>query len=98
MIKEMNGLVLAGELLLLSYGEYSDYGIQALVRANVDFDVQTLREQYLIEFPDERKEYSFTVSKFTGWLVRKGFVQDEQHREFHLGEYDCFEIEERYGE
>lgn len=82
-----------GEILMVTTGEYSDYGVQSLVVALADFDINELREEYLSEFPDQTERYSADFYKFNNWLVNeKKIVEEVKHREWHLGDYSSFEM------
>jgi hypothetical protein len=90
-IKVMNGDVKAGELFLLSTGEYSDYTVNALVKVLIDFDAAKAIKNYQIESPiDEDRSYSDGLDKFIAYLLSHGYVEQIEYREFYLGAYDEF--------
>lgn len=78
-----------GEILVISEGEYSDYGVLGLftvikeidpVKVRSEFEVQHVREAFELDYQRNRK--------FVGYLNREGFIEDIQHIELHMNEYD----------
>jgi len=96
--KDMDGSVKEGELLLLSKGEYSDYGIETLLRATHDCDVKDYINSYLIQHPECSKKYSFEADQFISYLLHSGSFDLVDYREFYLGSYNDIEDIELYKE
>lgn len=100
-------MIKAGELILLSSGEYSDYQIKTVVKARVDFDLELLKVEYVTAFKDIQiaekvKKYPkynytngwFNPDHFINWLENtKEAVETIIHREIHLEYYGEFRVE-----
>lgn len=71
----------AGELILLSSGDYSDYGICGIFRALVDMDIGALATEYYEQCPMK----SASESGFAGWLIKLGHIEDVDYDEVHCG-------------
>lgn len=108
--KKLNMKFKKGELVALSTGVYSDYCVNALVRALKDFDAQEIFEEWGQDNGEEveRKPSWLGVTgkvfarkkeglSFIGWLNKNGFTEDVAYRELNVG--DCFDdhcyLEER---
>jgi hypothetical protein len=63
--------VKSGEFLLFTEGEYSDYHIVALGRANCDFDLTKTRLEFIVKYPDQNSRWIFSQSKFFSYLVNE---------------------------
>lgn len=81
-----------GTILMLSTGEYSDYGIQTLSKAIKDFDIREVSEEYLSENEGQRGSYSCDFYKFTQWLIEKKYIETVEYKEWHLGDYGSFSL------
>ena len=75
-------IIKAGELVLLSAGEYSDYGGIALGRATADIDIEAIAREYA----DHNTSRYFDEFKFAKWLVvDKRLIDEVSYKEWHLG-------------
>ena len=86
----------AGTLLLLSRGEYSDYSIVALCRVLKPID-QTVWAVMGAACTGhcERNPERFDDSRALPWLIEKGYVEEVEYRELHLGDYGRCSLWER---
>lgn len=95
-----------GEILILTYGEYSDYGFEAVVRVKEDFEsrglARMMREQKgVIRGGDEsdwkdgkQLGYGQFADLFTPWLINEsGLVEELAHRELHVQDYSHLDAE-----
>jgi predicted ATP-binding protein involved in virulence len=81
-------VVKKGDIVLCSSGEYSDYSIMSVGRANKDFNTDELKAEYLSINPEEKKDYSFVDSKFIKWLVvDKELLEEITYTEWHISDY-----------
>lgn len=83
----------AGEVIVLTNGEYSSFGIAGYIVSRIDFDLQEaidLFNQQLTEA--ERDDIDDPHTKFIAWLVSTERVVPVEHREIHIGNYDELEI------
>lgn len=76
-----------GSIITTTVGEYSDYGVVAVVRALQDLNPKELRDRYLAEFPEENDPYAFEEYKFQNWLNKHGYVEELNHFKWHFGAY-----------
>lgn len=83
----------AGEVVVVSSGAYSDYGIHGIYRLTQDIDPDGLCEQWLEIHPDLRKEYEFDEYDFIAWVLKEHGEAFEQIEavEWHLGDYGNLE-------
>lgn len=86
----------AGELIGLSYGEYSDYRFNGLYRCLKDIDLGDLAERYydqapVCEWDDERKDVD--DCGFGSYLIAQGLVEEIPYDEIHCGSYH-FDVRE----
>lgn len=87
-------MIALGEIILVSSGEYSSYGIIALTTALKTFDEDDARKQYLKEkHGGPLPKYEGSESDFGDWLIEKGFLSPIKYREFYLGDYGDFAAE-----
>ena len=81
-------IIRAGENVIISHGEYSDYMTTAFGVALKDIDAIALREEWMEMHPDERKRDSFDFRGFTAWLINtKQIIRETPFAEFYLGAY-----------
>jgi hypothetical protein len=87
-------IVKKGQMITFAEGEYSDYCVNGLVRANKDFNLYTLKEEWMQENTKEEdkggwRRYRRTVTgmEFLPWLVKMGLVEDVDYLEVHTGGY-----------
>lgn len=73
----------AGELIVFSEGEYSDYGYRGQYVA-----LQNVSEEQLKEVGDKANEEGYgAVDRFISMCIREGWLADINMREIHLGSY-----------
>jgi hypothetical protein len=101
-ITEEHRLIPKWQTLLVSEGEYSDYGVNAIVRAVSDFDWCDAVKDWERECspygndPDDMESrlvqnwWSDSVS-FIPYLITRGLVEDVNYRELHVGAYSSFD-------
>ena len=75
--------VRAGDLVLVTSGEYSDFGVIALCRAVIDFDAKAL----VPVFREGREDDSYDNSEFGDWLIKSGRLEKVSFRELYVGAY-----------
>jgi len=87
---EKQGCVIlkAGQLAMLTKGDYSDYSPLFAVRAVRDFDVA---EQMAI-FKSAGTKGWRAQQRFALWLLAQGLVEEVECVEVHLGAYDLTEV------
>jgi hypothetical protein len=77
----------AGELIIITSGEYSDYNIQFVGKTISSFDAEAMLEAWLTEHPDQRKDYNFNEYEFLAYLMASGLFQELHPVEWHLSDY-----------
>jgi hypothetical protein len=81
-------IIPAGELVLLTLGDYSDYSALSIVRARVDLDLLALMTAFqeatgLVVGPLSADS---TAYRFFGWLAGGGYVEIQPpYFEWHIG-------------
>jgi len=81
----MEGKIRAGELLLITSGEYSSYEVHTLVRIVKDCDLNVELEEYLSIHPGQREHWAYDHSRFLGWLSARHLFEEVEYREFFIG-------------
>ena len=81
------GDVKRNELFVLTTGEYSDYGVQAILRARKDFDFDAVMKAFVSR--DETPEHSrtFFETKFVQHLIDSGLAREEPCIFLHISDY-----------
>lgn len=82
-------IIYEGEIVNVAYGEYSDYGILGTARAKRDFNINKVLESYLEENPEQREPYCGSEHGFFQFLITKGFIEEMDVVEWHVGSYGC---------
>lgn len=77
--------VMEGEIILITSGEYSDFGMIALTRAVQTFDPEAL---FAKAFPDG----GFGDTVFGDWLIANGYLEKFKYRELYLDGYRHFNL------
>ena len=75
----------AGELFILSSGEFSNYGPIGCYKALKDINPDSVKDMY---FATDGKEVEYEYqheSRFVNYLEKNGLVERVFMREFHLG-------------
>ena len=83
----MNTELKAGQLLTLSEGCYSDYGIVGFFVALQTFEPMTLLAEYMAAHPEQSKNYKFKSDQFLASLLAKGLLLEIDYATLHLGDY-----------
>lgn len=77
-----------GEYILLTEGEYSDYGINAFGIVIKDFDMNEIEKEYFIKYPEDKEEYNGNEERVVNFLINeKKVIKELNKRELHLGAY-----------
>jgi hypothetical protein len=87
-------MIQEGTLILIETGEYSDYGVAAVVRVKKGFDGKDAIEQYLSERPDQKDQYRGDHYEFIQWLSKNDYIEDAPHLRWHIGSYSTLSYEE----
>lgn len=61
-----------GEYIMLSSGEYSDYGVNAVGVATRDFTLSGVYEEYISEHPEQSLHWNLVNYQLIAWLTRSG--------------------------
>lgn len=78
----------SGTFFFFSSGEYSDYSVDMFCEAFADIDVDSIREEYLNLYPDQKVDYQFKKSMFLNWVVNvKKLVREIPVWEFLVSGY-----------
>lgn len=91
------------ELIVLSEGEYSDYGITGLYRCLVNLDLEKLAKKYFNQAPMKYEEERTSVTQpweinadssgFGAWLILNRHVEEVTYTEINCGCSSGFEID-----
>jgi hypothetical protein len=92
MESETNRKISAGEVIVLTSGEYSDYGITGYIVSLIDFDMGEAVDTFKQSISSDDYDYD-THSKFIAWLVATEKVVPVEHREIHIGSYGRLELD-----
>ena len=78
-----------GEKIIITQGEYSDFGIVAFAICLKDFSPDDILREYLTIHPDQAKEYEFDETAFVRFLlIEKKVIEETSNMfEWHLGSY-----------
>ena len=77
----------SGELVVLTRGEYSEYRIVDIGKANFDLNVDELLLEYLNLYPQQKEKYRLDQNKFLFWLLEdKNILTDLCYKEFCVGD------------
>jgi P2-related tail formation protein len=66
---------LAGQLLVLTLGEYEDNGVVAVARVLKDFDLDERVAEWVRQNPEQVHDWKFDVDAFREWLAGQGLVE-----------------------
>lgn len=83
----------AGEITLLTIGEYSDYGVNELVKVIRDFDLDAVIAEWALVNGSlylEGRNNPYYVKKrdrlrFFEWLRQQGYTEKIEYRELNTG-------------
>ena len=83
-------IIKKGELFLVTNGEYSDYGINALLKATENIYMEVEINEFLRE-RDREENYCFDTSGFMNWLIiRRAIAIEIKALEFWTTSYSSF--------
>ena len=85
--KEMEPIP-AGSLVNITTGEYSNYSIHGVFRANVELNPNALRAEFLNAHPEAKTTYGFSLTKFLGYLIQKQMLEPIESFEWGFGDFD----------
>lgn len=91
----MSKIVKKGQIMVLTSGDYSDYGINAIFKALEDFDLDAEVQEYYkqeteVQFDRNRRK---TGIDFPAWLVKWRVAEEVDFLEIHTGDYGEVDIE-----
>ena len=78
-----------GQILIVSSGAYSDYGVHGVYRALTTFDEKEVLNDYLETWPEQAEDYGFDASLYLTWLCDMRLLEQREVTEYYLGEYSC---------
>ncbi|MFA4826483.1 MAG: hypothetical protein WC593_15135 [Methanoregula sp.] len=82
---DTNTEISAGEVIVLTKGEYSDYGINGYIVSLIDFDMQDAIDVFnKLQLKGDDWDIH---TKFVAWLVSTERCVPVEHREIHIGSY-----------
>lgn len=78
----------AGQIVVVTDGEYSDYCLRGAIRALRDFDVKEAESEFLRQL-DTNEDHLRLGEMWLAWLIRRGFVEpaDSEIVELYVGSY-----------
>jgi hypothetical protein len=82
---------LKGTALILTEGEYSDYGICSTLVTIEDCDLPALAARFLALHVDE-SAWDRDPSEFAAWLVTEGLAMPMKAEQVHIGSYGRLEL------
>jgi hypothetical protein len=85
--KPMSKELKAGQLLVISEGCYSDYGITGFFVCLTTFAPMALHAEYMLAHPEQATEYRFRSESFLQFLLGKGLLLEINYATLHLGDY-----------
>ena len=77
----------AGQLVVITEGCYSDYGITGFFVALQTFKPMGLFAEYMAAHPEQAKDYQFSAEQFLAYLLSKGLLLEIQYANLHMGDY-----------
>lgn len=87
-----NDTAKAGKLLMLDYGQYSDYGVLGFFVVLKDFKPMDELERYLSANEEQRKDYNFDYDGYVAHLLAQGLLLEIEHGTLYLGSYSSADI------
>lgn len=77
----------AGQLLTISEGCYSDYGITGFFVALQTFRPMEVFAEYMAAHPEQAADYRFNSEQFLAFLLSRGLLLEIQYATMHMGDY-----------
>jgi hypothetical protein len=87
-----NTKLMPGQLVSLTQGEYSDFGIVDIVVVRKECDLKELREEFLKQHEPKHQWDTGDPSAFVAWMAREEYVASASYSEIHLGGYGRIEF------
>jgi hypothetical protein len=85
----MERIIKTGELFLMTTGEYSDYEVKVLCRANTNINTRAVVDEYLADHPEQARDYGFEDFAFVNWIINETRKADEVTVwEWHFSAYN----------
>ena len=89
-----------GQLITFSEGVYSDYCVNGLVVAKMDFDIELVKSEWQESNTKEGARCKFmhrSMRKVSGmdflpWLVKRGLVEDVDYMEINTGYHGVSDV------
>lgn len=78
-------IVEAGDILIFSRGEYSDYRVEATCRALASFEVSVVAKRFIDDNTHPKPECGSDVSSFVLWLTMNNYISEDSIKEIYLG-------------
>ena len=79
-----------GSCIVFTDGEYSDFGLSAILIARERLDLCELGERYRAEFKPQWDGDNPSPDGFPAWLCAQGLAMDARYTEVHCGSYGRF--------
>ena len=84
-----NEVTAKGDMVVLTRGEYSDYGFIGHYRANETVVWKDQLERYFEAYPEQREPYAGDEHQLAEWLVEQKVLTKIEVQTVHLGSYGC---------
>jgi len=84
-----------GDLLVLSTGEYSDYGIGIICKVLKDFTEEETAKSYKLHKKTKDQwggKYELEEEEFIAILIRQGYVEELDYKEWNFSNYGEIEF------
>ena len=88
-----NTTVSAGELVRLTYGIYSDFGVVADLIARRDFDVKAALQSYKQNHKPKNENDEPDERGFAAFLCINHYTVEAASREIHVGSFGDLDID-----
>ena len=85
--------ILKGQLILISTGEYSDYGILDTFQVLRDFDTKEVIGYYFTKYPLQSEQYEFDDDIFILWLISEQLVVELETVEWKISSYSTVDMD-----
>lgn len=80
-----------GDFVIVSSGEYSDYGVMCFAEAKTDFVPLDLVPKFKTEVKPRWKD-SWDEGEFGDWLINNGYLKKLRYKELYLGDYGSLKL------
>jgi hypothetical protein len=82
-----NNKAIAGRLIQVDEGEYSDYCVKGFFVCLRNFDPLKELDIYLSLYEDQKQDYGFSSHGFLGYLTQNGYLLEINRDILYLGAY-----------